>query len=418
MEGFPADYVGPDYAAGMELVTEHLIALGHKTIAFIGGVRRIAPLAERMAGFHRALRRHKLKSGPVVPCAVIDRASGYAAARELLAKGDVPSAMVCYNDVVALGVMLALNEHGLVPGRDVAVVGCDDVDEAGLHRPALTTFTTDPVSWGARPRGCCCVASPIRSARARRSSFRPVSSSASPAARGRLPNARQEARDDLRLPVRRRLQRLARIAARRVADDPPLRPRHDPRPRRRGSLRPWQDAGAAAGALARGRLCGGDPQHPFLVQIFLIFFGLPRAGIRLDANEAALLAMVINAGAYCTEIVRAGIETIHKGQIEAGLALGLKPLQIFKNIVLFPALKAIYPALTSQFILLMLTSSVVSAISAEELTAVANNLQSQTFRSFEIYIVVTGMYFAMSLMFAGTFALIYRAVFARTDAAR
>jgi LacI family transcriptional regulator len=144
VEGFPADYVGPDYAAGMELITEHLIALGHRNIAFVGGARRIAPLAERMAGFHRALRRHRLKSGPVVPCAVIDRASGYAAGRDLLAKGDIPSAIVCYNDVVAFGVMLALDERGLVPGRDVAVVGCDDVDEAGLHRPALTTFTTDP----------------------------------------------------------------------------------------------------------------------------------------------------------------------------------------------------------------------------------------------------------------------------------
>ncbi|MBP2152118.1 LacI family DNA-binding transcriptional regulator [Xanthobacter flavus] len=144
VEGFPADYVGPDYGAGMELITEHLIALGHRNIAFIGGVRRIAPLAERMAGFHRALRRHKLKSGAVVPCAVIDRSSGYTAARELLAKGDIPSAIVCYNDVVAFGVMLALDERGLVPGRDVAVVGCDDVDEAGLHRPALTIFTTDP----------------------------------------------------------------------------------------------------------------------------------------------------------------------------------------------------------------------------------------------------------------------------------
>ncbi|BAF90403.1 amino acid ABC transporter, permease protein [Azorhizobium caulinodans ORS 571] len=157
---------------------------------------------------------------------------------------------------------------------------------------------------------------------------------------------------------------------------------------------------------------------PFLVQIFLIFFGLPRMGIRLDANEAALLAMVVNIGAYATEIVRAGIETIHKGQIEAGLALGLKPVQVFTYIVIFPALKAIYPALTSQFILLMLTSSVVSAISAEELTAIANNLQAQTFRSFEIYIVVTAMYLAMSLMFAAVFELIYRAVFARSDATR
>ncbi len=144
VEGFPADYVGPDYAAGMELVTEHLIALGHKRIAFVGGARRIAPLSERLAGFRKALRRHRLKSGPVIPCAVLDRASGYAAGRELFAGEDHPSAVVCYNDIVAFGVMLALSERGLVPGRDVAVVGCDDVAEAGLHRPALTTFTTDP----------------------------------------------------------------------------------------------------------------------------------------------------------------------------------------------------------------------------------------------------------------------------------
>ncbi|GGF77651.1 transcriptional regulator [Azorhizobium oxalatiphilum] len=144
LEGLTADYVGPDYGAGMELVTEHLIALGHRHIGFIGGVRRIAPLAERLAGFRRALRRHRLKSGPVVPCAVQDRADGYAAARDLLAAGEIPTALVCYNDVVALGVMLALAERGLTPGKDVAVVGCDDVAEAGLSRPALTTFTTDP----------------------------------------------------------------------------------------------------------------------------------------------------------------------------------------------------------------------------------------------------------------------------------
>ncbi|WP_245263257.1 LacI family DNA-binding transcriptional regulator [Azorhizobium doebereinerae] len=144
VEGFSGDYVGPDYGAGMELVTEHLIGLGHRHIGFIGGVRRIAPLAERLAGFRRALRRHRLKSGPVVPCAVLDRADGYAAARDLLAAGDHPTALVCYNDVVAFGVMLALAERGLTPGKDVAVVGCDDVAEAGLHRPALTTFTTDP----------------------------------------------------------------------------------------------------------------------------------------------------------------------------------------------------------------------------------------------------------------------------------
>ncbi|WP_207458910.1 amino acid ABC transporter permease [Azospirillum sp. SYSU D00513] len=151
---------------------------------------------------------------------------------------------------------------------------------------------------------------------------------------------------------------------------------------------------------------------PFLVQIFLIFFGLPAAGIRLSPDMAALVAMVFNVGAYAAEIIRAGIESIQKGQIEAGMALGMKPLQVFRYIVLKPALRTVYPALTSQFILLMLSSSVVSAISAEELTSIANNIQSQTFRAFEVYIVVTGLYLLLSLMFSAVFAGIYRLAFA------
>jgi polar amino acid transport system permease protein len=154
---------------------------------------------------------------------------------------------------------------------------------------------------------------------------------------------------------------------------------------------------------------------PFLVQIFIIFFGLPSLGLRLSANQAALLAMVVNVGAYATEIIRAGIESIHKGQIEAGLALGLKWLQVFRYVVLRPALRAVYPALTSQFILLMLSSSICSAISAEELASAANDIQSRTFRSFEIYIVVTGMYLVMSLMFSMLFEAINRAAFAYPD---
>jgi len=142
---------------------------------------------------------------------------------------------------------------------------------------------------------------------------------------------------------------------------------------------------------------------PFLVQLFFLFFGLPALGLRWSPYTAALTAMVVNLGAYATEIIRAGIESIPKGQIEAGLALNLKAHQIFRLIVLKPALRAIFPALTSQFILLMLTSAVVSVISADDLTSVAANLQSQTFRSFEIYIVVTLIYLALALAFSGLF---------------
>jgi polar amino acid transport system permease protein len=147
---------------------------------------------------------------------------------------------------------------------------------------------------------------------------------------------------------------------------------------------------------------------PFLVQLFFFFFALPALGLRWSAYTAALTAMVVNLGAYATEIIRAGIESIPKGQIEAGLALNLKRHEIFRFVILKPALKAIYPALTSQFILLMLSSSVVSAISADDLTSVAANLQSQTFRSFEIYIVVTVIYLGLALSFSALFGLIYR----------
>ncbi len=150
---------------------------------------------------------------------------------------------------------------------------------------------------------------------------------------------------------------------------------------------------------------------PFLVQIFFIFFALPSVGLRLTPNTAALLALTINVGAYATEIIRAGIESIQRGQVEAGYALGLKKSQIYRYIVMKPALRTIYPALTSQFIYLMLTSSVVSVISATDLAAAGNDLQSRTFVAFEVYVVITAIYFLLSIGFSLLFAFIGRAAF-------
>jgi polar amino acid transport system permease protein len=152
---------------------------------------------------------------------------------------------------------------------------------------------------------------------------------------------------------------------------------------------------------------------PFLVQIFIFYFSLPAIGLRLSANGAALLAMTVNLGAYASEILRAGIEAIPRGQVEAARALGLRRLQIFRFVIIFPALKTVYPALASQFILLMLSSSVVATISAVELTAITNSLQSTTFRAFEFYFVATGLYLAMALGFRAVLATIYWAAFAR-----
>ena len=157
---------------------------------------------------------------------------------------------------------------------------------------------------------------------------------------------------------------------------------------------------------------------PFLVQIFLIFFGLPVIGIQLDANQGALIAMVLNGSAYTIEIVRAGIEAIGHGQIEAGRALGLHGFGVFRLIVLPQALRSVVPPLGSQFILLMLNSAITSVIAADDLTAAGQNIAGRTFRSFEAYIVITGIYFALSLLFSGAFAAIERLAFGRKVAAR
>ena len=152
---------------------------------------------------------------------------------------------------------------------------------------------------------------------------------------------------------------------------------------------------------------------PLIVQLFLFFFGLPSAGIKFDAETAAFVALSINLGAYSIEIVRAGLEAIPKSQIEAGQSLGLSPLQIFRYVVIFPALRLMYPALASQFVLLMLATSVVSQISATDLFHMASIIQSRTFRDFEVYIVVAGAYLALALLFRLLFAGLYQLVFAR-----
>ena len=137
---------------------------------------------------------------------------------------------------------------------------------------------------------------------------------------------------------------------------------------------------------------------PFLVQLFIIFFGLPTAGIRLSPVVAAILAMTVNLAAYGIEIVGAGLDAVPRGQEEAGMALGLRPRQVFVKIVLPQALRVIFPALSSQIVIMMLESAVVSQIAVRELTYEADLLQARTFRAFETYLVVALVYLALSAL--------------------
>jgi polar amino acid transport system permease protein len=150
---------------------------------------------------------------------------------------------------------------------------------------------------------------------------------------------------------------------------------------------------------------------PLLAQLFFIYFGLPGLGLRLDAITAGLITLIVNLGAYTTEIVRGGIDAVPHGQIDAGTALGLTRVQVFFLIVLKPALKTMYPALASQFTLLMLASSILSQIGVTELFHMASMIDSATYRSFEVYAVVCGFYLALALAFRLLFAMIYRIVF-------
>ena len=136
---------------------------------------------------------------------------------------------------------------------------------------------------------------------------------------------------------------------------------------------------------------------PFIVQLFFIYFGLPAAGVKLSAETASVIAMVVNLGAYATEIIRAGIEATPKGQIEAAMSLALNRMQTFTRVVLPPALKKVWPALVSQIIIVMLGSAVCGQISTEELSYAANLIQSRNFRAFEAFIIATLVYLALSM---------------------
>ena len=136
---------------------------------------------------------------------------------------------------------------------------------------------------------------------------------------------------------------------------------------------------------------------PFIVQLFFIFFGLPSLGVKLTPELASVIAMVVNLGAYAAEIARAGIEGTPRGQLEAARSLALTEWQVVTRVVLPPALARVWPAMTSQIVIVMLGSAVCGQIAAQELSYAANLIQSRNFRAFEAFIVATALYLLMSM---------------------
>lgn len=156
---------------------------------------------------------------------------------------------------------------------------------------------------------------------------------------------------------------------------------------------------------------------PLLVQLFLIFFGISFFAIRIKPEIAGLIGMTINLSGYATEIIRAGLEAVPKAQTEAAHSLALTRRQSFQYVILPEALANIWPALTSQFVLTILGSSVCSFIATQELSGMAALINELTFRNLETYLVIAAIYLVITILARLFFTLLGRQLFAwRSDA--
>ncbi|MDH7509124.1 MAG: amino acid ABC transporter permease [Methanomassiliicoccales archaeon] len=135
---------------------------------------------------------------------------------------------------------------------------------------------------------------------------------------------------------------------------------------------------------------------PLLVQIFIVYFGLPSIGIYLDPLVSGILAVGLNSAAYQAEILRGGIQSVPKGQMEAARSMGMTYGQSMRRVVLPQAMRLIIPPMTNEFIILIKDSSLVSAISVWELTLVAKELNAKYFDPFTIFLFVAAVYFIMT----------------------
>lgn len=149
VRGVALDFTGSDNRRGTYLATEHLISLGHRRIAMIGGNDLTSTGWERHKGYTDALKAHGIAvdEALIVP-ATATRENGAEVIKTLLKGLKPPTAAACYNDLVAFGVMLGLRQVGIEPGDDFAVAGCDDVSEAALWNPALTSVAIDTAAMG------------------------------------------------------------------------------------------------------------------------------------------------------------------------------------------------------------------------------------------------------------------------------
>jgi len=144
---------------------------------------------------------------------------------------------------------------------------------------------------------------------------------------------------------------------------------------------------------------------PQLVQIYFIFFGLPQFGIVLSSYETVLVGMTLNAGAYATEIQRAGFLSVRRSELEAAETLGMSFLQSVRYVILPHLSKTLYPPFSNLYIIMTLGTSMAAIFGVEELTGRAFNVDAITFRPVEIFSITAGLYILITI--AASFILLY-----------
>lgn len=139
---------------------------------------------------------------------------------------------------------------------------------------------------------------------------------------------------------------------------------------------------------------------PLLVQLFLIYYGLPQIGISIDPFPSAILGLGINTGAYVAEAIRSGILSVEKGQHEATRALGLSSFESMRLVIIPQAVKTMIPPIGNQLLLLIKDSSLISIITVVELTRTAQQIISTTYKPIELYLAAAFIYYIISMVAA------------------
>jgi LacI family transcriptional regulator len=148
---FTCDYIGIDDIVAGQLATEHLIGKGHRRIAYLGGASELSSWFKRREGYESVLKKYNIEvDESLIIEGLPTQESGYNLVEDILKLDEMPSAIFCFNDVIAIGAMMKLEEKGIIPGRDIAIVGVDDIPEASIIKPKLTTVSSFPFLRGVK----------------------------------------------------------------------------------------------------------------------------------------------------------------------------------------------------------------------------------------------------------------------------